>query len=249
MVTEIAENIELSDGRRLSASQFLQYFLFTPQTQYSFVSKLSGGERRRLYLCTILMRNPNFLVLDEPTNDLDIVTLQVLEEYLQSYSGCLIVISHDRYFMDKVPDHLLVFEGNGKIKDFPAGYSRYLEWEQLKESEEAQAAAKNSPAKNSNTSKAGNNNRSAVSTTPTSEESTGGNRTAKPRKLSFKEKREMEQLEKLIPELEAEKAALEAEMSSGTLPIDELTAKSVRISELIDQIDTASMRWLELSEI
>lgn len=249
VVTEIAENIELSDGRRLSASQFLQYFLFTPQTQYSFVSKLSGGERRRLYLCTILMRNPNFLVLDEPTNDLDIVTLQVLEEYLQSYSGCLIVISHDRYFMDKVPDHLLVFEGNGKIKDFPAGYSRYLEWEQLKESEEAQAAAKNSPAKNSNTSKAGNNNRSAVSTTPTSEESTGGNRTAKPRKLSFKEKREMEQLEKLIPELEAEKAALEAEMSSGTLPIDELTAKSVRISELIDQIDTASMRWLELSEI
>lgn len=249
VVTEIAENIELSDGRRLSASQFLQYFLFTPQTQYSFVSKLSGGERRRLYLCTILMRNPNFLVLDEPTNDLDIVTLQVLEEYLQSYSGCLIVISHDRYFMDKVPDHLLVFEGNGKIKDFPAGYSRYLEWKQLKESEEAQTAAKNSPAKNSNVSKAGNNNRSAASTAPTSEESTGGNRTTKPRKLSFKEKREMEQLEKLIPELEAEKAALEAEMSSGTLPIDELTAKSVRISELIDQIDTASMRWLELSEI
>ena len=249
VVTEIAENIELSDGRRMSASQFLQYFLFTPQTQYNFVSKLSGGERRRLYLCTILMRNPNFLVLDEPTNDLDIVTLQVLEEYLQSYSGCLIVISHDRYFMDKVPDHLLVFEGNGKIKDFPAGYSRYLEWKQLKESEEAQAAAKNAP-KNLNATKTGNNNR-AESTTDQAQEGTKGNsnRTAKPRKLSFNEKREMEQLEKLIPELEAEKAALEAEMSSGTLPIDELTAKSVRISELIDQIDTASMRWLELSEI
>lgn len=249
VVTEIAENIELSDGRRMSASQFLQYFLFTPQTQYNFVSKLSGGERRRLYLCTILMRNPNFLVLDEPTNDLDIVTLQVLEEYLQSYSGCLIVISHDRYFMDKVPDHLLVFEGNGKIKDFPAGYSRYLEWKQLKESEEAQAAAKNAP-KNLNATKTGNNNR-AESTTDQAQEGTKGNsnRTAKPRKLSFNEKREMEQLEKLIPELEAEKAALEAEMISGTLPIDELTAKSVRISELIDQIDSASMRWLELSEI
>lgn len=249
VVTEIAENIELSDGRRMSASQFLQYFLFTPQTQYNFVSKLSGGERRRLYLCTILMRNPNFLVLDEPTNDLDIITLQVLEEYLQSYSGCLIVISHDRYFMDKVPDHLLVFEGNGKIKDFPAGYSRYLEWKQLKESEEAQAAAKNA-SKNLNATKTGNNNR-AESTTDQAQEGTkgNGNRTAKPRKLSFNEKREMEQLEKLIPELEAEKAALEAEMSSGTLPIDELTAKSVRISELIDQIDSASMRWLELSEI
>lgn len=249
VVTEIAENIELSDGRRMSASQFLQYFLFTPQTQYNFVSKLSGGERRRLYLCTILMRNPNFLVLDEPTNDLDIVTLQVLEEYLQSYSGCLIVISHDRYFMDKVPDHLLVFEGNGKIKDFPAGYSRYLEWKQLKESEEAQAAAKNA-SKNLNATKTENNNR-AESTTDQAQEGTKGNsnRTAKPRKLSFNEKREMEQLEKLIPELEAEKAALEAEMSSGTLPIDELTAKSVRISELIDQIDSASMRWLELSEI
>lgn len=249
VITEIAENIELSDGRRMSASQFLQYFLFTPQTQYNFVSKLSGGERRRLYLCTILMRNPNFLVLDEPTNDLDIVTLQVLEEYLQSYSGCLIVISHDRYFMDKVPDHLLVFEGNGKIKDFPAGYSRYLEWKQFKESEEAQAAAKNA-SKNLNATKTGNNNR-AESTTAQAQEGTKGNsnRTAKPRKLSFNEKREMEQLEKLIPELEAEKAALEAEMSSGTLPIDELTAKSVRISELIDQIDSASMRWLELSEI
>lgn len=249
VVTEIAENIELSDGRRMSASQFLQYFLFTPQTQYNFVSKLSGGERRRLYLCTILMRNPNFLVLDEPTNDLDIVTLQVLEEYLQSYSGCLIVISHDRYFMDKVPDHLLVFEGNGKIKDFPAGYSRYLEWKQLKECEEAQAATKNA-SKNLNATKTENNNR-AESTTAQAQEGTKGNsnRTAKPRKLSFNEKREMEQLEKLIPELEAEKAALEAEMSSGTLPIDELTAKSVRISELIDQIDSASMRWLELSEI
>ena len=263
VVNEIAENIELSDGRKMSASQFLQYFLFTPQTQYNFVAKLSGGERRRLYLCTILMRNPNFLVLDEPTNDLDILTLQVLEEYLQSYSGCLIVVSHDRYFMDKVADHLLVFEGDGKLKDFPAGYSRYLEWKELKESEEqgqtAQAGPGTAKGKVSGQrpghGNTGGANAPVAHASPASSPGTPsgspatGNRNVQKRKLSFNEKRELEQLERQIPELEAEKAALETEMSSGTLPIDELTAKSLRISELIEQIDEASMRWLELSDI
>lgn len=263
VVNEIAENIELSDGRKMSTSQFLQYFLFTPQTQYNFVAKLSGGERRRLYLCTILMRNPNFLVLDEPTNDLDILTLQVLEEYLQSYSGCLIVVSHDRYFMDKVADHLLVFEGDGKLKDFPAGYSRYLEWKELKESEEqgqtAQAGPGTAKGKVSGQrpghGNTGGANAPVAHASPASSPGTPsgspatGNRNVQKRKLSFNEKRELEQLERQIPELEAEKAALETEMSSGTLPIDELTAKSLRISELIEQIDEASMRWLELSDI
>ncbi len=263
VVNEIAENIELSDGRKMSASQFLQYFLFTPQTQYNFVAKLSGGERRRLYLCTILMRNPNFLVLDEPTNDLDILTLQVLEEYLQSYSGCLIVVSHDRYFMDKVADHLLVFEGDGKLKDFPTGYSRYLEWKELKESEEqgqtAQAGPGTAKGKVSGQrpghGNTGGANAPVAHASPASSPGTPsgspatGNRNVQKRKLSFNEKRELEQLERQIPELEAEKAALETEMSSGTLPIDELTAKSLRISELIEQIDEASMRWLELSDI
>ena len=234
VVSDIAENIELNDGRKMTASQFLQYFLFTPQTQHNFVAKLSGGERRRLYLCTILMRNPNFLVLDEPTNDLDIMTLQVLEEYLKGYGGCLIVVSHDRYFMDKVVDHLLVFEGEGRIKDFPSGYSDYLQWEKLKAEQEAAQVAQTTRESTS---------KSAENTKPPRPES--GAR----RKLSFNEKRELEQLDKQIPEMEAEKAALEAEMSSGTLPIDELTAKSLRVAELIDRIDEASMRWLELSEI
>ena len=233
VVSEIADHIELNDGRKMTASQFLQYFLFTPQTQHNFVAKLSGGERRRLYLCTILMRNPNFLVLDEPTNDLDIMTLQVLEAYLKDYGGCLIVVSHDRYFMDKVVDHLLVFEGEGRIKDFPSGYSDYLQWKRGKaEQEAAQAAAT-----------ARESTKSAESPKPA--------RPASPtkRKLSFNEKRELEQLDRQIPEMEAEKAALETEMSSGTLPIDELTAKSLRVAELIKRIDEASMRWLELSDI
>lgn len=230
VVSDIAENIDLNDGRKMTASQFLQYFLFTPQTQHNFVAKLSGGERRRLYLCTILMRNPNFLVLDEPTNDLDIMTLQVLEEYLQGYGGCLIVVSHDRYFMDKVADHLLVFEGDGRIKDFPSGYSDYLQWQKLKaEQETAQAVRTAAPAPK--------------------ETAKPRNEPGAKRRLSFNEKRELEQLDRQIPEMEAEKAALEAEMSSGTLPLEELTAKSLRVSELIDRIDEASMRWLELSEI
>lgn len=231
VVSDIAENIDLNDGRKMTASQFLQYFLFTPQTQHNFVAKLSGGERRRLYLCTILMRNPNFLVLDEPTNDLDIMTLQVLEEYLQSYGGCLIVVSHDRYFMDKVADHLLVFEGDGRIKDFPSGYSDYLQWQKLKAEQDAGQAVRTAAPAPKEPSKPLRNEPGAK------------------RKLSFNEKREMEQLDRQIPEMEAEKAALGAEMSSGTLPIEELTAKSLRVSELIDRIDEASMRWLELSEI
>ena len=228
IVTDIAEHIELSDGRRMSASQFLQHFLFPPQSQYDYVGKLSGGERRRLYLCTVLMRNPNFLVLDEPTNDLDIMTLQVLEEYLQGFGGCVIVVSHDRYFMNKVVDHLLVFEGAGRIKDFPGNYDDYLEWKRLRDAERAEAAAAE-----------------RTSTKPAEKRPARNDR----RKLSYNEKRELERLEKEIPELERQKAELENRMSSGTLPLDELTASSVRVSELIDRIDEMSMRWLELSEI
>ncbi len=227
VITAIAEYIDLGDGRKLSASQFLQLFLFTPQTQYNFVSRLSGGERRRLYLCTVLMRNPNFLILDEPTNDLDIMTLQVLEEYLQSFSGCLIVVSHDRYFMDKVVDHLLVFQGEGRIKDFPSSYSDYLVWRELKEAEETAQKV----------------------TRPTLESP----KSERPRqiaatKLSFKEKRELESLEAELPQLEAEKSALEQSLGSGSLSVDELTAQSVRIAELINRIENQTMRWLELSE-
>ncbi len=228
VVTQIAENVELGDGRRMSASQLLQYFLFMPATQYDLVGKLSGGERRRLYLCTILMQNPNFLVLDEPTNDLDIMTLQVLEEYLAGYGGCLIVVSHDRYFMDKVADHLLVFEGNGRIKDFPGSYSDYLEWARLREAEARQQEPKTAPKPVRPDREPALNER---------------------KKLTYAQRREMEALDRELPELEAEKALLEQQMSSGSLPLDELTAKSERIAELIDRIDTASMRWLELSEI
>ncbi len=225
VVTEIAEYIELNNGKKMSASQFLQLFLFSPAVQHNFVGKLSGGEKRRLYLCTILMRNPNFLVLDEPTNDLDIMTLQVLEEYLQSFSGCLIVVSHDRYFMDKVVDHMLIFNGNGDIKDFPGNYSNYLEWKNLKREQESAAIPKEQKPKqnkNSNEPK---------------------------RKLTYAQKREMESLEEEIPRLESEKSELETEMSSGQLSIDELNTKSLRIQKLITLIDEKSMRWLELSEI
>ena len=227
VVTDIAEQIDLGDGRKMSASQFLQYFLFTPETQYNFVARLSGGERRRLYLCTVLMRNPNFLVLDEPTNDLDIVTLGILEEYLGAFKGCVIVVSHDRYFVDKVADHLLVFCGGGEIKDFAGTYSEYVAWkreyESARRSEEAQAR-------------------------PKVQSSRSGTSDAAPRKLSFNEKRELEALETEIPALEAEKAALEMSMSSGTLSITELTAQSERIAQLIGLIDEKTMRWLELSE-
>ena len=228
VVREIAEVIEMGDGSKLTASQFLQHFLFPPETQYSYVYKLSGGERRRLYLCTVLMRNPNFLVLDEPTNDLDIVTLNVLEDYLASFKGCVIVVSHDRYFMDKVVDHVLVFEGNGKLKDFPGHYSHYRAWKEMQEEEAAQQK-KETPA-----------------AAPKAVKQDRSNEPKK--KLSFNEKREFEQLEVELPKLEQEKADIETEMSTGTLSADELLSKSNRISELIDEIDEKTMRWLELSE-
>lgn len=228
VVQDIAEVIELGNGRRLTASQFLQHFLFTPETQHSYVYKLSGGERRRLYLCTVLMRNPNFLVLDEPTNDLDIVTLQVLEEYLQGFKGCVIVVSHDRYFMDKVVDHLLVFNGGGDIRDFPGNYTQYREWKEAKarHDKEQQAAAK-----------------------PQAASKPARTRQDEKRRMSFKERREFEQLEKEIAELEAEKKAVEEALCSGTLSVDELTEKSRRLPQLTDLIDEKTMRWLELSEM
>ena len=228
VVQDIAEVIELGNGRRLTASQFLQHFLFTPETQHSYVYKLSGGERRRLYLCTVLMRNPNFLVLDEPTNDLDIVTLQVLEEYLQGFKGCVIVVSHDRYFMDKVVDHLLVFNGGGDIRDFPGNYTQYREWKEVKarHDKEQQAVAK-----------------------PQAAAKPARTRQDEKRRMSFKERREFEQLEKEIAELEAEKKAIEDALCSGTLSVDELTEKSKRLPQLTDLIDEKTMRWLELSEM
>ena len=224
VVQDIAEVIELGNGKKLTASQFLQHFLFTPETQHSYVYKLSGGERRRLYLCTVLMRNPNFLVLDEPTNDLDIITLNVLEEYLQNFKGCVIVVSHDRYFMDKVVDHLLVFNGQGDIRDFPGNYSDYRDWKEAKSQKEKE-------------------------TEKSQEEKTARVRLNEKRKMSFKEKREFEQLEKEIAELETEKALIEAQLCSGTLSVDELTEKSKRLPEVNDLIDEKTMRWLELSEI
>ena len=226
VVRDIAEEVDLGSGRRLSASQFLQHFLFTPEQQHNYVYKLSGGEKRKLYLCTVLMRNPNFLVLDEPTNDLDIVTLQILEEYLQDFPGCVIVVSHDRYFMDKVVDHLLVFKGQGEIKDFPGNYTQYREWQALQPKESASAAQK--PAK--------------VTIDTRSERETK-------RKMSFKEKREFEQLEKDIATLEDEKKQIEDALSSGTLSVDEITQMSKRLPLLNDELDEKSMRWLELSEL
>jgi ATP-binding cassette subfamily F protein uup len=224
VVQDIAEVIELGNGKRLTASQFLQHFLFTPETQHSYVYKLSGGERRRLYLCTVLMRNPNFLVLDEPTNDLDIVTLQVLEEYLRQFKGCVIVVSHDRYFMDKVVDHLLVFNGQGDIRDFPGNYSDYRDW---REACDRRTREQEKPK----------------------EEKTSRVRLNEKRKLSFKERKEMEQLETDIAALEAEKAAVETALCSGTLSVDELTEKSKRLPLLDEELDEKSMRWLELSEL
>lgn len=223
VIQDIAEVIELGNGKKLTASQFLQHFLFTPETQHSYVYKLSGGERR-LYLCTVLMRNPNFLVLDEPTNDLDIITLNVLEEYLQNFKGCVIVVSHDRYFMDKVVDHLMVFNGQGDIRDFPGNYSDYRDWKEAKAQKEKEAEKPQ-------------------------EEKTARVRLNDKRKMSFKEKREFEQLEKDIAELESEKAQIEELLCSGTLSVDELTEKSKRLPEVNDLIDEKTMRWLELSEI
>ncbi len=224
VITAIAEVIELGNGKRLTASQFLQHFLFTPETQHSYVYKLSGGEKRRLYLCTVLMKNPNFLVLDEPTNDLDIVTLQVLEEYLKNFKGCVIVVSHDRYFMDKVVDHLLVFKGQGDIRDFPGNYSDYRDWKLARAEHEKEAAKPK-------------------------EEKTQRVRLNDKRRLTFKERKEMEQLETEIATLEDEKKSIEEALCSGTLSVDELTEKSKRLPLLNDELDEKSMRWLELSEI
>ena len=233
VIRDIADYVDLGSGRKLSATQLLQYFLFTPEQQYNYVYKLSGGERRKLYLCTVLMKNPNFLVLDEPTNDLDIVTLQILEEYLQDFPGCVIVVSHDRYFMDKVVDHLLVFKGNGDIKDFPGNYTQYRDYSRDEENEvrgERIVQAKKKPQQD-------------ISLT-----SHPSPLTSK-RKLSFKEKREMEQLEKDIAALEAEKKQIEDALCGGTTSVDEITTMSKRLPQLNDELDEKSMRWLELSEI
>ena len=227
VVKDIAEYIDMGGGKHLTASQFLQHFMFTPEQQHNYVYKLSGGERRKLYLCTVLMKNPNFLVLDEPTNDLDIVTLQILEEYLQDFPGCVIVVSHDRYFMDKVVDHLLVFKGMGDIKDFPGNYTQYREWEKLQPDEPK--GAKEPKAEKSVTQPVNNPQQK--------------------RKLSYKEKRELEQLEKDIEALEAEKKQIEEALCGGTTLVDEITRMSKRLPVLNDELDEKSMRWLELSEI
>lgn len=224
VITDIADYIDLGGGKHLTASQLLQNFLFPPEQQHDYVYKLSGGEKRKLYLCTILMRNPNFLVLDEPTNDLDIQTLEVLEEYLQDFPGCVIIISHDRYFMDKIVDHLLVFNGNGDINDFPGNYTQYRMWQALQPKD---------AAKSDNTEKR-------------EKKSYHGEQK---RKLSFKEKRELQQLEADIEALEKEQKQIEEELCSGTLSVEDLTQKSKRLPQLKDELDEKSMRWLELSEI
>ena len=227
IIKDIAEYIDLGGGKHMTASQFLQHFMFTPEQQHNYVYKLSGGEKRKLYLCTVLMHNPNFLVLDEPTNDLDIQTLQVLEEYLQDFPGCVIIISHDRYFMDKIIDHLLVFEGQGRIKDFPGNYTQYREWASLQPQEKAPTASNskedNDPKKNY--------------------------RNDTKRKLSYKEKREFEQLEEEIIQLEEEQKALEDALSGSELSVEEITEKSKRLASLKNELDEKSFRWLELSEL
>ena len=227
IIKDIAEYIDLGGGRHMTASQFLQYFMFTAQQQQNYVYKLSGGEKRKLYLCTVLMRNPNFLVLDEPTNDLDIQTLQVLEEYLQDFPGCVIVVSHDRYFMDKVVDHLLVFKGSGDIKDFPGNYTQFREWQKL-QSENEQTAKPEVTEVNKDRNRTRNQEK---------------------KKLSFKEKQEYERLEKEISQLEAEQQEIEQKLCSGELPIDKITEYSIRLPILKDELDEKSMRWLELSEM
>ena len=239
VITEIADYIDLGNGKHMTASQFLQFFLFTPEEQHNYVYKLSGGEKRKLYLCTVLMRNPNFLVLDEPTNDLDIQTLQVLEEYLQDFAGCVIVVSHDRYFMDKVVDHLLVFKGEGEIQDFPGNYTQYRDWSRLQEKDEAEKAA--ATAKN-----AGNNNTAANDGVDTAKRDANFENK---RKMSYKEKREYEQLTQEIEKLSDEQKKLEEALCSGTLSVEELTEKSKRLPEIKDELDEKEMRWLELSEM
>ena len=240
VITDIADYVDLGSGKKLSASQLLQYFLFTPEQQHNYVYKLSGGERRKLYLCTVLMKSPNFLVLDEPTNDLDIVTLQILEEYLQDFPGCVIVVSHDRYFMDKVVDHLLVFKGQGEIKDFPGNYTQYREWLKMGESGDA--------GKSENAGKSGNADMSGKSG-KSSETAKASYRHDDRRRLSYKEKREMEQLEKDIAALETEQKQIEDALCGSVTSAEEITRMSKRLSELKDELDEKSMRWLELSEI
>ena len=239
VITEIADYIDLGNGKHMTASQFLQFFLFTPEEQHNYVYKLSGGEKRKLYLCTVLMRNPNFLVLDEPTNDLDVQTLQVLEEYLQDFAGCVIVVSHDRYFMDKVVDHLLVFKGEGEIQDFPGNYTQYRDWSRLQEKDEAEKVA--ATAKN-----AGNNNTAANDGAGTAKRDANFENK---RKMSYKEKREYEQLTQEIEKLTDEQKKLEEALCSGTLSVEELTEKSKRLPEIKDELDEKEMRWLELSEM
>ena len=230
VITDIADYIDLGGGKHMTASQFLNFFLFSPEEQHNYVYKLSGGEKRKLYLCTVLMQNPNFLVLDEPTNDLDIQTLQILEEYLQDFPGCVIVVSHDRYFMDKVIDHLLVFKGEGEVKDFPGNYTQYRDFQKMKSKEEAQQTPiRKSNATEENTKKDYHNNTK--------------------RKMSFKEKREYEQLTERINQLEEEKNNIEELLCSGTLSIEELTEKSKRLPLLKDELDELEFRWLELSEL
>lgn len=236
VITEIADYIDLGGGKHMTASQFLQFFLFTPEEQHNYVYKLSGGEKRKLYLCTVLMRNPNFLVLDEPTNDLDIQTLQVLEEYLQDFAGCVIVVSHDRYFMDKVVDHLLVFKGEGEIQDFPGNYTQYREWSRMQAKDKAEQAK---PAKSGNA-------------TAESDGAGSAKRDANfenKRKMSYKEKREYEQLTQEIDALTEEQKKLEEELCSGILSVEELTEKSKRLPEIKDELDEKEMRWLELAEM
>lgn len=251
VVRDIAEEVHLGNGKKMSASQFLLHFLFTPETQYNYVYKLSGGEKRRLHLCTVLMQNPNFLVLDEPTNDLDIVTLNILEDYLQSFKGCVIVVSHDRYFMDKVVDHLLVFNGNAELKDFPGNYTDYREFED----ETQQTADNRRQKKDYGRQTTDDRQRTTVETRRTSSEKnnakhgTSSDNESPKRKLTYKEQKEFESLELEIPELEKEKADIENRLASGTLTTDEIMFASKRHAELNELIDEKTMRWLELSEI
>ena len=231
-VRKIAEYVDLGGGRRLSAMQFLQHFMFSPLQQQNYIYKLSGGEKRRLYLCTVLMQSPNFLVLDEPTNDLDIITLQILEQYLQDFHGCVIVVSHDRYFMDKVVDHLLVFHGDGKVKDFPGNYTQFREWDKLESMREDASP------------KVKQDSKAAVSST----NGTRRNRNEEKRRLTYKEKMEFQQLEQDIETLEAEKASIEAALSGGSISVEQITEMSKRLPLLNEELDEKSMRWLELSE-
>ena len=231
VVRDIAEHINLGDGRSYSASQFLQHFLFSPDQQYDYVYKLSGGEKRKLYLCTILMRNPNFLVLDEPTNDLDIKTLQTLEEYLQDFPGCVIVVSHDRYFMDKVVDHLLVFKGGGELQDFPGNYTQYRQWSKLQtreKAEEAKSKRQKGDAAGSKATAQGGDTR---------------------RRMTYKERLELQQTEKDIAALTKEKEAIEQQLSTGTISVEQITELSKRLSSLLATLDAKELRWLELSEL